>query len=158
MIGFNMLKRYQKSGLGKNNMKKKIDYEVSSGNVFADLGLSHPEELIAKANLAYQINSLIQEKNLTQAAAAKLLDIDQPKISALHTGKLSGFSIERLFRFLNILDQDITIKISPKKRSKKRSEIIVTTKIRSISKKSSLDEAPKRMLARKKPKNCKKDS
>jgi predicted XRE-type DNA-binding protein len=139
-------------------MKKKIDYEVSSGNVFADLGLSHPEELIAKANLAYQINSLIQEKNLTQTAAAKLLDIDQPKISALHTGKLSGFSIERLFRFLNILDQDITIKISPKKRSKKRSEIIVTTKIRSISKKSSLDEAPKRMLARKKPKNCKKDS
>lgn len=107
-------------------MTKNKKYEISSGNIFADLGLPNPEERLAKAELAYQINSLIQEKELTQTAAAKLLDIDQPKISALSSGKLSGFSLERLFRFLNILDQDITIKISPKKRSRKKSEIIVT--------------------------------
>ena len=84
-------------------MKKNKDYDISSGNVFADLELSYPEERLAKAELAYQINNLIQKKKLTQIAAAELLDIDQPKISALSTGKLSGFSLEMLSRFLNIL-------------------------------------------------------
>lgn len=80
---------------------KNNDYEVevSSGNVFSDLGLSNPEERLAKANLAIQINELIKKKKLTQKAAAELLDIDQPKISALSTGRLSGFALERLFRF-----------------------------------------------------------
>ncbi len=80
-----------------------MQYEISSGNVFADLGLPNPEERLAKAELALQINRLIKKKKLTQIAAAKLLDIDQPKISALNQGKLAGFSMERLFRFLNLL-------------------------------------------------------
>lgn len=101
-------------------------YEVSSGNVFKDLGLSNPEERLAKAELAIQITTLIEQKKLTQAAAAKLLDIDQPKISALNTGKLSGFSLERLIRFLNVLDQDVTIKISPKKKTNEQASISVT--------------------------------
>ena len=101
-------------------MKKNKDYFISSGNVFADLGFPNPEEMLAKAELARQINNLIKQKKFTQIAAAKLLDIDQPKISALSTGKLSGFSFERLFKFLNILGQDITIKVTatqPKKQS-----------------------------------------
>lgn len=106
-------------------MKKNKDYTVSSGNVFADLGLPNPEERLAKAELAYQINTIIEEKGLTQIAAAKLLEIDQPKVSALSTGRLAGFSLERLFRFLNILDQDITIKVSPKKRTNKKAEVKV---------------------------------
>jgi predicted XRE-type DNA-binding protein len=104
---------------------KKNNYEISSGNVFADLGLPNPEERLAKAELARQINNLIKAKRLTQVQAAELLDIDQPKISALSTGKLSGFSLERLFRFLTILDQDITIKVTPKIRSRKRAAITV---------------------------------
>ena len=107
-------------------MKKKYEYEVSSGNVFKDLGLSNPEERLAKADLAIQINILIEQKKLTQSAAARLLDIDQPKISALNKGKLSGFSLERLFRFLTILGQDVTIKVSPKKISKVKAQVIVT--------------------------------
>lgn len=87
------------------NMDKK-DFETSSGSVFADLGASNPEERLAKAKLAMQINILIKEKGLSQKAAAELLGIDQPKISALYKGKLAGFSLERLFRFLNILGQD----------------------------------------------------
>ena len=107
-------------------MKKKYEYEVSSGNVFKDLGLSNPEERLAKADLAIQINILIEQKKLTQSAAARLLDIDQPKISALTKSKLSGFSLERLFRFLTILGQDVTIKVSPKKISKVKAQVIVT--------------------------------
>lgn len=104
-------------------MKKDL-YEISSGNVFADLGLPNPEEMFVKADLAYQINSLIKEKKLTQAAAAKLLGIDQPKVSALSKGKLSGFSLERLFKFLNILGQDITISVT-KTRAQKRAQLSV---------------------------------
>jgi|SRR5579863_2036487 len=107
-------------------MKKNKDYEIGSGNIFADLGLPNPDELLAKAELAHQINIIIKHKKLTQSAAATLLGIDQPKISALSTGKLSGFSLERLFRFLNILDQSIIIKVSPKTKAKKVADVVVT--------------------------------
>lgn len=107
-------------------MKKINDHTISSGNVFADLELSHPEERLAKAELARQINNLIKQKNMTQVASAELLGIDQPKISALSKGKLSGFSLERLFHFLNILGQDIIIKVSPKTRNKKYANVSVT--------------------------------
>lgn len=93
--------------------KKQIDFEESSGNVFADIGVSNAEECLAKTKLAYQINRLIEDRGLKQIEAAKLLDVDQPKISALARGRLSGFSIERLFRFLAILNQDVVIMIKP---------------------------------------------
>ena len=82
-------------------MKK--EFELSSGNVFADLNLPNPEEALTKAELARQINHVIKRKKLTQKQAALLLGIDQPKISALTSGKLSGFSLERLINFLNRL-------------------------------------------------------
>ena len=80
-------------------------HTVSSGNVFADMGLPNPEELLAKADLAIQISRIIEERGLTQAQAAELLAIDQPKISALVRGRLEGFSIERLTRFRGIRPQ-----------------------------------------------------
>jgi predicted XRE-type DNA-binding protein len=91
-------------------MKK--NYEISSGNVFADLQLQNPEEYLAKAYLAQQINTLIEVQGLTQEGAARLLDVDQPKISALSTGKLAGFSLSRLLKFLTILGYDVTIKVN----------------------------------------------
>jgi predicted XRE-type DNA-binding protein len=92
---------------------KKIAYEISSGNVFADLGLPNPEERLAKAQLASEINRAIAERGLNQSQAAKLLGISQPKVSALSTGKLAGFSIDRLFKLLNLLGQYIVITVSP---------------------------------------------
>jgi predicted XRE-type DNA-binding protein len=106
-------------------MKTK-DFEISSGNIFADLEVSNPEERLAKVKLAIQINHLIEVKELNQKDAAKLLGIDQPKISALSKGKLAGFSLERLFRFLNILGQDITIEVTPRTRTKKKPNINVS--------------------------------
>ncbi len=110
----------------KNKKIETIEIEESSGNVFADLGLSNPEERLAKAELAIQIRRLIKEKKLTQAAAAKLLEITQPKVSLLMRGKLSGFSLERLFRLLYKLGQSITINIETTKPAKKRPYLIVT--------------------------------
>lgn len=98
-------------------MKKKkikdIEYEIGSGNVFADLDLSNPEEALAKAQLAWEIAKIIKKRKLTQKRVAALLKIAQPKVSLLLRGYLKSFSMERLFRFLNDLGQDITIKITP---------------------------------------------
>ena len=86
-----------------------VAIEESGGNVFADLGLKDPEGLLAKAELVQRIADLIAERKLTQARAAKLLDIDPPKVSALLRGQLDGFSTDRLFRFLNALGSDVEI-------------------------------------------------
>lgn len=106
-------------------MKKKIDVIESSGNVFADLNIANPEEALAKAELAKKISTLIKDKHLTQAQAAAALGLDQPKVSALVNGKLTGFSLERLFSFLNELGQDITISIKPKELSRKKGYLAV---------------------------------
>src|SRR3954470_2109430 len=97
----------------KASVKTDETVEASSGNVFADLGLKNPEELLAKAQLVQRIADIIAERKLTQARAAKLLGIDQPKVSALLRGKLDGFSTDRLFRFLNALGRDVEIVIRP---------------------------------------------
>lgn len=132
---------------------KNITITPSSGNVFADLGLSNPQERLAKSELAYQITKIIKEKELSQMDAAKLLDVDQPKISALHRGKLSGFSLERLIRLLNILGQDITIQVKPKTKTKNTAALTVqlpkTKKIR-IVKNSTISSNTLPVQARKK--------
>jgi predicted XRE-type DNA-binding protein len=61
-------------------------------------------------------DGILQERKLTQRAAASLLGVDQPKVSALLRGRLEGFSCDRLFRFLNALDRDIEIVIRPTKK------------------------------------------
>jgi predicted XRE-type DNA-binding protein len=104
---------------GKKNRKGKITtnepagVERGSGNVFADLGISNPELALAKAELVQHIRRLIEERKLTQMKAAKLLGLDQPKVSALVRGRVEGYSLDRLFRFLNALGQRIEITVRP---------------------------------------------
>lgn len=95
----------------KGPTKRVTQVEASSGNVFADLGLPDPDESLAKAELARRICAILTERGLTQETAAAVLGVDQPKVSALLRGKLSGFSTDRLFRFLNALGQDVEIVI-----------------------------------------------
>jgi predicted XRE-type DNA-binding protein len=97
----------------------------SSGNVFADLGVPHPREAMAKAELAHQIARVIKERKLTQTTAAEILGVDQAKVSALARGRLRGFSTDRLFRFLNALDQDIEITVKQKPTSRDHARVHV---------------------------------
>lgn len=90
-----------------------IEYTESSGNVFADLGIDNPEEALAKSEIVLKIQAIIKKKKLTQAKAAKILKISQPKISLLLRGYLTDFSLERMLRFLNDLGQDVYISIVP---------------------------------------------
>lgn len=99
----------------KKHTKEREEIEViaSSGNVYADTGHPNPEEAMAKAELAILISSAIKRKKLTQKKAAELIGVDQPKISAIIRGQLSGFTIDRLFRFLIALGMDIFIEAKP---------------------------------------------
>lgn len=93
----------------------KIKYTEGTGNVYQDLGFADAEERLAKAKLAMCIEAIIEKRKLKQVEAGEILGINQPKISALMNGRLSGFSMERLIYFLNLLNQDVEIVI--KKRS-----------------------------------------
>ena len=101
------------------------DYMVGSGNVFEDLGHSRPAEALAKAELARKIAKLIAKRRLTQAAAAELLNVDQPKVSALVRGRLAGFSLDRLVRFLVLLGSDVEIAVKPRSRAMSRARVLV---------------------------------
>lgn len=96
-----------------------------SGNVFADLGLPNPEERLAKARLAILIDATIQERGLTQRAAGKLMGIDQPKVSHILRGRLSGYSTQRLIEFLNALGRDVDIVVRAAPKSRKRGRLNV---------------------------------
>ena len=91
---------------------EEISRTPGSGNVFADLGLPDAEDLMAKANLALYIRRTIDARKLTQAQAAKLMGLDQPKVSSIINGRLDGFSTERLMRFLTDLGCDVQISVS----------------------------------------------
>jgi predicted XRE-type DNA-binding protein len=88
---------------------EKIEYEVSSGNLFRDFGFSNPEERNAKSDLALIISSTIKHRNLTQTEAAKLMKTDQSKISKIVKGLLSEFTIDGLMKYMVLLGIDVEI-------------------------------------------------
>jgi predicted XRE-type DNA-binding protein len=106
-----------------------IEVHASSGNVFEDLKLTNSGEALVKADIAHKISSLLAKRGLTQVQAAKLLGIDQPKVSALLRGQLRGFSTERLLTFVNALGHDVEIAFRPKSRSHARGMIRVLKKV-----------------------------
>ena len=97
------------------------EIQDGSGNVFEDLGFASEEaaELKIKSDLAFVINGIIKHRHLTQSEAKELLGATQADVSRLANGKIAGFTIERLFRYLRRLDRDfiITVKKKPNSRS-----------------------------------------
>jgi predicted XRE-type DNA-binding protein len=108
----------------------KIPVTASGGNVFADMGLPEPEEELTKAQLASHIRLVLERRRLTQVAAAQLMGITQPKVSAILNGRLTNFSSERLMRLLTTLGQDVEITIKAKPRSRSHGRISVVAEVR----------------------------
>lgn len=106
---------------GKKASSRNTRVEVGSGNVFADLGFADAEERLLKAQLAFKIAQLIEKKGLTQTQVAERTALDQPKISRLLNGQLSGFSADRLFAVLNRLGHSVEVRISAKERPPEKS-------------------------------------
>jgi predicted XRE-type DNA-binding protein len=122
--------------------------------VFADLGFPDALERQAKLHLAYALNQVLDGRNLSQADAAKVLGVTQPKVSALRRYKLAGYSVERLMNLLTALDQDVEIVIRRKPRSRKSARITVVTEQMALKPKAtprqrrSFTSATRRAVAR----------
>lgn len=111
--------------MAKPSVDETEEITRGSGNVFADLGYPDAEERQTRLRLAHALNQVIVRRRLTQAAAAELLGVNQPKVSALMNYKLDGFSVERLMMFLTALDRDVEIVIRKKPRSRPAARIRV---------------------------------
>ena len=96
--------------------RKKIEFEVSSGNVFADLGLEDAEQLYTRAALGVQVMKTLTARGLSQKDAAEILSIKQPEVSAIMRARFRKFSQERLIGFLNKLNQKVTIQVSRRRK------------------------------------------
>src|SRR5262245_13890474 len=115
-----------RNGRGKAVSKNPCRIDRGSGNVFSDLALPSPDLALAKAELIQHIRVLIDEQNLTQVKAAKVLGLDQPKVSALVRGRVEGYTLDRLIRFLNALGQRVEITVRPARQSDPGRAVIVT--------------------------------
>ena len=89
------------------------DITHGTTNVFADLGYPDAAERQTKTRLALAVNDLLKSHKLKQREIAALLNISQPKVSALINYRLDQFSVERLMEFLTVLNQDVEIIIRP---------------------------------------------
>lgn len=88
-------------------------HELSSGNVFADLGLADSEQELVKANLTVQIYRLLKDRGVTQVEAARLLGTTQAQVSTLMRCKPVSVSVGRLMEFLTTLGQDVEVAVRP---------------------------------------------
>ena len=111
--------------MASRNASREDEVIRGTGNVFADLGYPDASERQAKLRLAYALNQILERRKLSQAEAADVLGVTQPKVSALRHYKLAGFSVERLMNLLTALDQDIDIVIKRKPRSRRAARISV---------------------------------
>jgi predicted XRE-type DNA-binding protein len=109
----------------KVTKKPKIEHEVGSGNVFADIGLPNAEEHLIKAQLVFKIDTLLKARGLKQKDAAALFGIRQPDVSKMLRGDFRQFSVERLMRFLVALGQDVEIVVKPHRGSRRPAQLKV---------------------------------
>jgi len=99
--------------------------ERGSTNVYADLGLPDAEEMLVKAQLASKIGDIIKRRKLTQAQAAVLLGITQPKLSGMLRGQFRGISETKMLECLTRLGRDIEIVVKTASRSRTEGHVSV---------------------------------
>ena len=105
--------------------QRRVSFEKSSGNVFADIGLANPEREQLKAHLTLQIYRIIKSRGLTQVEAGTILGIRQPHVSALMRNRSGNFSVERLMDFLIALGQDVEITVRPTRKEHGQVSIVL---------------------------------
>ena len=104
-------------------MSKKIEFEESSGNVFADLGLDDAKELKARGLIGMHLVQLLKAKDMKQKDIAEMLNLKPAEVSHLFNGHFSRFSTDKLLSLLAAMEQKVTIKISPRKKVESFQEV-----------------------------------
>jgi predicted XRE-type DNA-binding protein len=103
-----------------------VPVEEGSRNVYADLGYANSASMLVKAELAAKIGEIIQRRALTQAHAAKILGLTQPKVSALLKGRFRGISEHRLLECMTRLGRDVHIVVKPVPRSRSHGRLVLS--------------------------------
>jgi len=111
--------------MNKKGVINGIEYEIGSGNVYADLGYPDAEEMSVKSELTHIIQKEIEKRSITQAEAGKIMGIDQSDVSRLLKGRLRAFSIERLFLFLNRLGYTVELKVVQERNRRRQAHTYV---------------------------------
>ena len=114
-------------------MTRKPVFTPSSGNPFADLGMSDPELRLAKAKLAQKITAIMREEGMTQVQMAERLGIDQPQVSRITRGILKDYSIDRLMDLVKRLNLDIEIRVRVNPDPSRSARMTVTYAERAIA-------------------------
>ncbi|MEO5740658.1 MAG: XRE family transcriptional regulator [Vicinamibacterales bacterium] len=85
----------------------------SSGNVFSDLGFPAPEaaNLQLRSALMIQLRKRLTARSASQAQAARLLGVSQPRISDLYRGKIERFSVDTLIAMLDKTGADVRVSV-----------------------------------------------
>jgi predicted XRE-type DNA-binding protein len=102
-----------------------IEIEESSGNIYADLGVTDADEMLVKAQLATKIGEIIKHRHLTQMQAAEVLGMTQPKLSNMLRGQFRGISEAKMLDCLARLGRDVKIVVGPARRSAKAGRVEV---------------------------------
>jgi predicted XRE-type DNA-binding protein len=95
---------------------KKIQVTESCGNIFEDIGLANPQDMLIKAQIVTKIEQEIRRRALTQTQAAKIIDIPQSRLSKILRGQFINVSESKLLHCLNKLGFDIQIKVAKKRK------------------------------------------
>jgi predicted XRE-type DNA-binding protein len=102
-----------------------LDYTISSGNIFQDLGFANAEEKLAKVKLASVIADILEQQQITPQQAAQILGLELEQINNLTNGILKEFTIENLLSYLIKLDQNVEIMVINQQPDKSQPKINV---------------------------------
>jgi predicted XRE-type DNA-binding protein len=105
--------------------EEEIEISLGSGNVFEDLEFENPKEAKAKADLSREIHQIIKKRKINQTEAAKIMGIDQPKVSDIVRGKLSKYTLDRLIRFVRLLGSDVEIHVNKHTKPSESANLLV---------------------------------
>jgi predicted XRE-type DNA-binding protein len=108
--------------------RKSIEFEISSGNVFADLGLEDTDQLLARAQIGFHVFRILEGKRLRQREIAEILGIAQPDVSHLMNGHFSRFTTDKLLDFLQRLDLKVRIEVSPHRKGEPYQQVIFASR------------------------------
>ena len=102
-----------------------LDYTISSGNIFQDLGFANAEEKLAKVKLVSVIADVLEQQQITPQQAAQILGLELEQINNLTNGILKDFTIENLLSYLIKLGQNVEIMVTNQQQDKSQPKINV---------------------------------
>ena len=93
-----------------------IEFEESTGNVYADLGNEDAAKMLVKAQLVTKIGEIVKARKWTQQEASDVLGLTQPKLSKMLRGQFRGIGEARMLDCLARLGRDVQIVVGPARR------------------------------------------